>query len=154
MCARACLFFYRLNYNNKSTPFCEFATFYLHTSYTNVYKNIIIHPRESGIINILVNLNYLHNSCQTPKRKCQASFRVLHSHFISHFKYHVRFHNMSHDMLHTRNEIIFVVVAVINYNIHTYNRSQWSVRKQTNKQTIYKYVYKYVNTRCPQEYER
>ena len=60
---------------------------------------------------------------------------------------------MSHDVLHTRNEIIIVVV-VINYNIHTYNRSQWSVRKQTNKKTVYKYVYKYVNTRCPQEYER
>ena len=143
MCA--CLIVYRLNYNKKSTPFCEFATFYLHTSYTNVYKHIIIHPRESGIINILVNLNYLHNPCQTPKRKCQASFRVLHSHFVSHFKYHVR--------LHIRNDIIFVVV-VINYNIHTYNRSQWSVRKQTNKQTVYKYVYKYVNTKCPQEYER
>ena len=131
MCACACLFVYRLNYNKKSTPFCEFATFYLHTSYTNVYKHII------------------HNSCQTPKRKCQASFRVLHSHFVSHFKYHVR--------LHIRNEIIFVVVVVvvvINYNIHTYNRSQWSVRKQTNKQTVYKYVYKYVNTKCPQEYER
>ena len=147
MCACACLFVYRLNYNKKLTPFCEFATFYLHTSYTNVYKHIIIHPRESGIINILVNLNYLHNSCQTPKRKCQASFRVLHSHFVLHFKYHVR--------LHIRNEIIFVVVVVvINYNIHTYNRSQWSVRKQTNKQTVYKYVYKYVNTKCPQEYER
>ena len=147
MCACACLFVYRLNYNKKATPFCEFATFYLHTLYTNVYKHIIIHPRESGIINILVNLNYLHNSCQTPKRKCHASFRVLHSHFVSHFKYHVR--------LHTRNEIIFVVVVVvINYNIHTYNRSQWSVRKQINKQTVYKYVYKYVNTKCPQEYER
>ena len=109
MCACACLIVYRLNYNKKSTPFCEFATFYLHTSYTNVYKHIIIHPRESGIINILVNLNYLHNSCQTPKRKCQALFRVLHSHFVSH------------DALHTRNEIIFVVViVVINYNIHTY----------------------------------
>ena len=120
-CARALACLCIVLITIKIRHHCEFATFYLHTSYTNVYKHIIIHPRESGIINILVNLNYLHNSCQTPKRKCQASFRVLHSHFVSHFKYLVRFHNMSHDVLHTRNEIIFVVViVVINYNRHTY----------------------------------
>ena len=53
---------------------------------------------------------------------------------------------MSHDVLHTRNEIILVVVVVINYNIHTYNRSQWSVRKQTNKQTV--------NVTCSNEMSR
>ena len=69
-CMCACVLVYHLNYNKKSTPFCEFATFYLHTQYTKVYTIIVvIHPGGSGIINILVNLSYLHNSCKTPKRK-------------------------------------------------------------------------------------
>ena len=68
-CVHACVLVYRLNYNKKSTSFCGFATFYLQTRYSNVYTIVVIHPRGSGTVNILVYLNYLLNSCQTPKRK-------------------------------------------------------------------------------------
>ena len=38
------MFAYHVNYNKKSTTLCRFATFYLHTRYTNVYTLLGRHP--------------------------------------------------------------------------------------------------------------